>query len=267
MTAKVRSYPQRCVDSTDIDWSTNKLKRVARNSLCAEIQQACNTDDELYTARLLRAEINGMSATRGHETEAVKQIPGILVIDAKGVCDALHNSSSTALGLTEKRSGIELLGLRESVEEFSTDVRWTHSDGMIADGMTKGRMAHRVAAFIRNPKWKLIYDSTFTSAKKRRELGLRPLDDNLSPGDRQREHNHFIGWMFHMLAHEIMFVNEEAYMVSSRSTRTKRAGTSNRMRKRWQYFDIGYDESENDADNIADERGLHVRESLSATTF
>ena len=39
-------------------WSTNKLKRVAKSSLSAEIQQACNTDDE-FAARLLWSEING----------------------------------------------------------------------------------------------------------------------------------------------------------------------------------------------------------------
>ena len=44
-------------------------------------------------------------------------------MDAKGVFDAVHNSNSTALGLTEKRSGIELQGLRDSLEELRTDVR------------------------------------------------------------------------------------------------------------------------------------------------
>ena len=33
-------------DMSLIGWSTNKLKRVARTSLSAEIQQARNTDDE-----------------------------------------------------------------------------------------------------------------------------------------------------------------------------------------------------------------------------
>ena len=40
-------------DVSHIDWSTNKLKRVARSSLSAEIQHACNTDDELFAVRLL----------------------------------------------------------------------------------------------------------------------------------------------------------------------------------------------------------------------
>ena len=39
--------------------------------------------------------------------------------------------------LTEKRSGIELLGLTENIEEHDTDLRWCHSDIQLADGMTK----------------------------------------------------------------------------------------------------------------------------------
>ena len=60
----------------------------------------------------------------------MKAAPGIIVLDAKAVYDALHNSSLTALGLTEKRSGIELRGL----EEHDTDLRWCHSDIQLADG-------------------------------------------------------------------------------------------------------------------------------------
>ena len=46
-------------DMTLIGWSTNNLTRVARSSLSAEIQHACNTGDELFAARLLWSETNG----------------------------------------------------------------------------------------------------------------------------------------------------------------------------------------------------------------
>ena len=109
-------------DMSLIGWSTNKLKRVARSSLSAEIQQACNTDDELFAARLLWSETNGYHVTKHNVTDAVKATPRIIVMDAKRVYHAVQNSSSTALGLTEKRSGIELLGLKDSIEEHDTDL-------------------------------------------------------------------------------------------------------------------------------------------------
>ena len=53
-------------------------------------------------------------------------------MDAKGVYVVVQNSSSTGLGLTEKRSGIELMGLKDSIEEHDTDLRWCQSDIQLA---------------------------------------------------------------------------------------------------------------------------------------
>ena len=50
------------------------------------------------------------------------------------VYDALHNNRSTALGLTEKESGIELPGLKDSFEEHDTDLGWCHSDIRMENG-------------------------------------------------------------------------------------------------------------------------------------
>ena len=88
------------VDISLLGWSTNKLKRVPRSSLSAEFQQACSIDDEQYAARLPWSEINGCQVTKHNVTDAVKATPGILVLDAKGVYDAVQNRSSTALDLT-----------------------------------------------------------------------------------------------------------------------------------------------------------------------
>ena len=106
-------------DMSLIGWSTNKLERVARSSLSAEIQQACITDDELFAASPLWGEINGYQLTTHNVADAAKATPGIIVMDAKGVYVAVQNSSSTGLGLTEKQSGIE---------DHDTDLRWRHSD-------------------------------------------------------------------------------------------------------------------------------------------
>ena len=40
--------------------------------------------------------------TKHNVTEAVKATPGIVVLDANGVYEALHNRSSAASGLTKK---------------------------------------------------------------------------------------------------------------------------------------------------------------------
>ena len=45
---------------------------------------------------------------------------GIIVVDAKGLYDALRRSSRV-FALTEIRSGMDLLGLKDSVEKHVTD--------------------------------------------------------------------------------------------------------------------------------------------------
>ena len=69
--------------------------------------------------------------------DALTAATGIFVLDAKGVYDALQKSSSTALELTEERSGIELLGLADSVEKHDKNLRFCHSEIQLADVVTK----------------------------------------------------------------------------------------------------------------------------------
>ena len=84
---------------------------------------------------------------------------------------------STALGLSEKRSGSELQGLRDSADECQTDLRWCHSDIQLADCMTKAKMSHKIFGFLRRPRWKFVLDSSFTSAVKHKAFGLKSFDD------------------------------------------------------------------------------------------
>ena len=135
-------------DVSLIGWSTNKLMRVARSSLSADIQQARNTDCELFAPLLLWSEINGYQVTKPNVADAVKVTLGTSVPDAKREDDAVQNSCATALGLTEKRSGIELLGLKDSVEKHDTDLRWCHSDIQSADGMTKKKISCRILSCV-----------------------------------------------------------------------------------------------------------------------
>ena len=58
--------------------------------------------------------------------EAAAQIPSALVLDSRGVYDALARSESACLGLKDKRSGLEALSLKRSLVETRCGLRWTH---------------------------------------------------------------------------------------------------------------------------------------------
>ena len=156
-----------------IGWSTSKLPRVARSSLAAEIQSMCIGEDESYLIRLMWGEINSPNDVT--VDEIVNRVPCILVTDAKALYDA-SLSETSALGLKERRSGIELLALKENLQRNQITLKWVNSGAMLADPMTKGKMRHIMERFLKDPQWKIVEDPTFESFKKRVLKGQDALD-------------------------------------------------------------------------------------------
>jgi hypothetical protein len=157
-------------------WSTSKLPRVARSSLAAEIQEACIAEDESYLIRLMWAEVNGQGDVDAES--AINLVPSFLITDAKALFDAIQSETS-ALGLKERRSGIELLGLKENLVRNQTCLRWVNSGAMLADPMTKGKMRYLLEEFLRNPRWKIVDDPKFESFRKRKLDGGDAFDKPL----------------------------------------------------------------------------------------
>ena len=102
--------------------------------------------------------------------DAAAQIPAALVLDSRGVYDALARSESACLGLKDKRSGLEALSLKRSLVETQCGLRWTQSAAQLADCMTKGsEEAQKPFELLkrRGWKWRLVFDPPFNSARKR----------------------------------------------------------------------------------------------------
>eukprot|EP00974_Lingulodinium_polyedra_P030932 2976678-Lingulodinium_polyedra.AAC.1 len=66
----------------------------------------------------------------------IRAVPGILVTDSKNVFDLMKHPENL-LGGRDKRTGLELMGLAQSLEEGATKLRWVHSDAMLANSLTK----------------------------------------------------------------------------------------------------------------------------------
>ena len=90
-----------------ISWHSGKLARVARSSNSAELQAAADAEGELSYIRLSLRELLGETIPLQRWQEAAAQIPSVLVLDSRGVYDALARSESACLGLkdNEVRSG------------------------------------------------------------------------------------------------------------------------------------------------------------------
>ena len=84
--------------------------------------------------------------------------------------DALERSESAGLGLSEKRTAIEVTATQEVMRETGISTRWVNSDRQIADVLTKPQVpAHNLQALQSTGRWKIVFDDQFTSAKKLRK--------------------------------------------------------------------------------------------------
>eukprot|EP00435_Cladocopium_sp_Y103_P036725 s1261_g9.t1 len=150
-----------------VSWSTHKLRRVCRSSLAAEAQALAECEAELFLVRGLWQELLGAELDLANPRNTTKQTPGVLVIDAKALYDTLKQQEVPNLGAKEKHTALEVLGLCQHLVEQETTLRWCNSDQQLADGMTKISAQDRVTQFLKgNQRWNLVYDETFTAAKK-----------------------------------------------------------------------------------------------------
>ena len=159
---------------TIASWATNKLKRVARSSMAAEVQALANAEDELHLTRLAWAEFNGVIPDLNNVDSVIARVPGTVVIDAKSIYDTL-TSDNQPLQLQEKRTALELLAYLENTEANGTETRWVHGGANIADGLTKSGNHPMLKDFLESSSWALVQDPKGLSGKKRQALGLDKL--------------------------------------------------------------------------------------------
>ena len=165
---------------TPVSWHSGKLKRVARSSSAAEMQAAADAEEECAYVRLLVAETIGGAFPLKQWTRTCAMIPGVLILDARGVYDALSRSESTCLGLRDRRSGFEALALKRNMQDTGCLLRWAHSDAQLAACLNKDTDKARASFELlqqRGYTWRLIYDPKYTAARRRTLKGVQVLDD------------------------------------------------------------------------------------------
>ena len=120
-----------------ISWHSRRCPRVAHSSGSAETQAATQAQEETEFIRLLWLEIVQGGYDDTIIDQEISMVGGSLVMDAKGVFDAIRWSESAALSMQDKRSAVEGLALREGIGRARTMLRWCHSEATVADALTK----------------------------------------------------------------------------------------------------------------------------------
>ena len=155
-----------------IDWKSWKLKRKVRSSLAAESQAMADTVDTLNFVRLFMAEcIFPQSLDLRRVDEIYTHLPPAHIItDCKSLFDALERSESAGLGLADKRTAIEVTATRDQMRQTNISTKWVNSDRQLADILTKPTVpAHMIHHLQKTGRWKIVFDETYTSAKKLRK--------------------------------------------------------------------------------------------------
>lgn len=106
----------------------------------------------------------------------VSKVPGVLISDAKNLYDRLSQTMLTLRG-AEKRSDLESLCLKESMNWAKTQLRWVNGDSQLANSLTKPTEPHQCLLFSsRNCRWRIVYDSELMSGRRRKNQGLSALE-------------------------------------------------------------------------------------------
>ena len=154
-----------------VSWHSRRCPRVARSSGSAETRAATQAQAETEFIRLLWLEIVQGGYDDTIIDQEISKVGGCLVIDAKGVFDAILRSESAALSMQDERSAVEGLALREAIGRTRTLLRWCHSEANIADALTKAdNQAHELLRkFLQSRVWRIVWDPEFTSSKEEKK--------------------------------------------------------------------------------------------------
>jgi hypothetical protein len=160
-----RAFKDESVHYGILEWKSYKLPRVARSSLHAETQAAAEGADALEFCKVFWSLCRTPWAdVRDDEHRSTG--PSALVVDAKSLYDALQRES-TVSGAACKRSAVEQVALKQALGYCAAVVRWVSSERQLADGLTKVAGRELMAQRLANQSYRLVYDATFTAAKKK----------------------------------------------------------------------------------------------------
>ena len=162
-------------------WHSQKIDRTCRSPGSAEAQAAVNGEDCLYYGRYEWSELlYGMEDLREPDA-TVLRTGGCVVTDSRNVYDRLTTEVMVIKG-AEKRTSLELLSLKESQANTKVQLRWVHSEAQLANSLTKAGGSREYELYYKmGHQWRLVEDESMMSAKRRKDLGLRPLEQKDPP--------------------------------------------------------------------------------------
>ena len=162
-----------------LSWTSRRLKRIARSSTSAEAQMTSNALDTHEFAKLAFVDLKTSERIDLRRTdEYLRQISSCMVCDAKNIYDGICKVETSGLHMEEKRTAIELLAIKERLQQANISLKWVNGDQELADGLTKGWKHETLVRALEDAKWRIVYDPSYQSAKKMRAQRQSQSDDS-----------------------------------------------------------------------------------------
>ena len=129
-----------------VSWQSNKISRQCRSPGAAESLAAIDCEDLMYAVRLQLYEMQGGVVQVRRTAQHVFMIPAVLVTDSTNVYDRLNNEVYVPKG-PERRVALEMLGLKDAIQETGLHLRWVNSDAQLANSLTKDNEPQQLQRF------------------------------------------------------------------------------------------------------------------------
>ena len=152
-----------------VTWRSSKTPRQCLGSNGAETQAITEGEDSNFRVRAMLAEMFGHTFTDKVDlyVKLKRLTHGAIVMDSRGVYDAMVRNMSSLHGLRSTRAGYELtLAVRQALD-IGTQLRWVNGNAQLADPLTKRNERKTLLQLLMNhQRWRLVHDEKFVSGRK-----------------------------------------------------------------------------------------------------
>ena len=164
-------------DWTPAVWKSHRLPRAVGSTLSAEAQSMASASGTLeWTSLLLLEAMKGSFEVR----DFVSRLPVLktmVVTDCKSLYDHLV-SVSAPTAVEDRRTSIDVVIIRQSLQRTKASVRWVPTNRMLADSLTKdaGDPTDLLRACIRDSKYQISPEETvlqMQALEKQRRKNLK----------------------------------------------------------------------------------------------
>ena len=174
-----------------LDWASKKLVRMCRSSLSSEAQAAANGVDSLEWVKTYVSLIIDPTQPPQLDETMKKLGPSPVMTDAKALYDA-SLSTTAGLGITEKRTAIEVSIINQRMKAASAYWTWTNTMQQLADGLTKVSQRQALADIMARGVHALRYDPDFTAGKKMSAADRKAYSEELDAAAGAKQEDHYL---------------------------------------------------------------------------